>query len=155
MAWIGREPLHGEIIKLDSLTASATATYALTRNGAAYSPPSAENCLVWLNGILQVCNDAYSIQGSNLVFSEALTSSDVINGVVVLGNGHLPTGTPSAGTIQSTHLSSTIYREGIRINSGTITSNVTIASGERGMVAGNITINSGVTLTVNGEMTIV
>ena len=154
MAWIGKEPLTGEYILLDSINTSATATYALTRSGAAFAPASANQLIVSLNGVTQSPVNAFTVSGTNIVFSEALSSSDVIDYIICLGEvGNSVT--PTDGSVSGAKLSSTIYREGIRINSGTITSNVTIASGERGMVAGNITINSGVTLTVNGEMTIV
>ena len=67
----------------------------------------------------------------------------------------LNTGVPSAGSVQGTQLSSTIYRDGIRINGSEATDNVTIASGERAMVAGDYTIPTNKTLTVNGVLTIV
>ena len=51
--------------------------------------------------------------------------------------------------------SSTVYRDGIRINGSSATDNVTIASGERAMVAGDYTIPTNKTLTVNGVLTIV
>ena len=154
MPWVGKEPLTGEYILLDSITTSATATYALTRSSAAFALASAQQLIVSLNGITQAPIHAFTVSGTNLVFAEALTSSDVIDYVLCLGEvGNSVT--PTDGSVTGPKMSSTIYREGIRINSGTITSNVTIASGERGMIAGNITVNSGVTLTVNGEMTIV
>jgi len=46
-------------------------------------------------------------------------------------------------------------RNGIRVNGSTLSTNTTIASSERAMVAGTFTVDSGVTLTVNGEMSIV
>jgi len=154
MAWIGKEPLVGEFILLDSINTSATATYALTRSGAAFAPASANQLIVSLNGITQQPVNSFAVDGTNIVFSDSLSSSDVIDYILCLGEvGNSVT--PTDGSVSGAKLSSTIYREGIRINSGTITSNVTIASGERGMVAGNITVNSGVTLTVNGELTIV
>ena len=94
MPYIGKEPLHGEYIKLDNITASATATYNLLRGGAAFSPGTAEQCIVSLNGVTQAPGDAYTISGSQITFSEALTSSDVINYILVMGN-NLSTGTPS------------------------------------------------------------
>ena len=154
MPYIGEAPLTGEYILLDSLNASATATYALQRGGAAFTPATANQLIVSLNGVTQSPVNAFTVSGSNLVFAEALTSSDTIDYVLCLGqvgNSVIPT----TGSVAATHLSSTIYREGIRINGSAITTNTTIAAGERGMVAGNITINNGVTLTVNGELTIV
>ena len=154
MAWIGKEPLVGEYILLDSINTSATATYALTRNSAAFAPASANQLIVSLNGVTQSPVNAFTVSGTNIVFSDSLSSSDVIDYIICLGEvGNSVT--PTDGSVSGAKLSSTIYREGIRINGSAITTNTTIASGERGMVAGNITINSGVTLTINGELTIV
>ena len=41
MPYIGKSPISGGFHKLDALTASATATYALTLGSAAYYPETA------------------------------------------------------------------------------------------------------------------
>ena len=154
MSYIGQEPLQGEYIKLDSISVTATDTFALQRNGAAFAPGTAQQCIVSVNGVTQAPIDAFSISGSNIVFSESLDANDVIDYVLVMGNA-LSTGVPSDGSIQGSKLSSTLFRDPLRINDSNISSNITIASGERAMVAGDITIDNGVTLTVNGVLTIV
>jgi len=154
MPYIGKEPLHGEYIKLDAITTSATATYNLLRSSAAYSPGTAEQCIVSLNGVTQAPGDAYTISGSTITFSEALTSSDVINYILVMGN-NLSTGTPSAGSVTGAQLANTLFRDPLRINDDSIDTNITIASTERAMAAGDISVANGVTLTVNGVLTIV
>lgn len=154
MSYIGQEPLQGEYIKLDSITVTATDTFALQRNGAAFAPGTAQQCIVSVNGVTQAPIDAFSISGSNIVFTESLNANDVIDYVLVMGNA-LSTGVPSDGSIQGSKLSSTLFRDPLRINDSNISSNITIASGERAMVAGDITIDNGVTLTVNGVLTIV
>ena len=154
MSYIGQEPLQGEYIKLDSISVTATDTFALQRNGAAFAPGTAQQCIVSVNGVTQAPIDAFSISGSNIVFTESLNANDVIDYVLVMGNA-LSTGVPSDGSIQGSKLSSTLFRDPLRINDSNISSNITIASGERAMVAGDITINNGVTLTVNGVLTIV
>ena len=162
MPYIGKEPLHGEYIKLDSITA-ATSTgadntgagpYDLKRGGAAFSPGTAEQCIVSLNGVTQAPGDAYTITGSQITFSDPLTDNDVINYVLVMGN-NLSTGTPSSGSIQAAQLSNTLFRDPLRINDDSIDTNITIASTERAMVAGDISVANGVTLTVNGVLTVV
>tara|TARA_R100000742_G_C4230784_1_gene52403 strand:- start:24 stop:497 length:474 start_codon:yes stop_codon:yes gene_type:complete len=157
MPYIGKEPLHGEYIKLDSITA-ATSTgagpYDLLRSGAAFSPGTAEQCIVSLNGVTQAPKDAYTITGSTITFSDPLTDNDVINYVLVMGN-NLSTGTPSDGSITGTQLAGTLFRDPVRINDDSIDSNITIASTERAMVAGDISVANGVTLTVNGVLTVV
>ena len=86
MAYIGKQPLVGNFIKLDAITTSATATYNLLNDSVAYSPQSAMNCIVSLNGVIQAPITAYTISGSTIVFSETLSASDTIDFIVVLGD---------------------------------------------------------------------
>ena len=86
MPYIGKSPVGGGFHKLDSLTASATATYALTLGSAAYFPETANQLLVSLNGVIQAPQDSFTVSGSNLVFDSALTSNDSIDFVVALGD---------------------------------------------------------------------
>jgi hypothetical protein len=96
--YIGRQPIIGNFVKLDAITTSATTTFNLTNGGVAYYPQSANNCLVSLNGILQAPTDSYTISGSTIVFSSALTTNDVIDFIIVLGDV-LNIGTPSDATV--------------------------------------------------------
>ena len=98
MPFIGKSPKAGNFIVLDSITTSATATYNLTRNSTAYFPASARNLIVSLNGITQAPDTAYSVSGSTITFSSALTSSDVIDYILVLGDV-LSIGTPADNTV--------------------------------------------------------
>lgn len=86
MPYIGKSPVGGGFHKLDALTASATATYALTLGSAAYFPETANQLLVSLNGVIQAPQDSFTVSGSNLVFDTALTASDSIDFVVALGD---------------------------------------------------------------------
>ena len=86
MPYIGKSPVAGGFHKLDNLTASATATYALTLGGAAYYPESANQLLVSLNGVIQAPQDSFTVSGSNIVFDSALTVSDSIDFIVALGD---------------------------------------------------------------------
>jgi hypothetical protein len=105
MAYIGKQPVVGNFVKLDAITTSATATYNLLNGGVAYFPQTANNCIVSLNGVIQSPTSAYTISGSTIVFSDALTSSDSIDFILVLGDV-LAIGTPSDGTITSAKLAS-------------------------------------------------
>ena len=98
MPYIGKSPVGGGFHKLDNLTASATATYALTLGGAAYYPETANQLLVSLNGVIQAPQDSFTVSGSNLVFDSALTASDSIDFVVALGDV-LGVGTPTDGSV--------------------------------------------------------
>jgi len=100
MAYIGKQPVVGNFVKLDAITTSATTTFNLLNGGVAYFPQTANNCLVSLNGILQAPTDSYTISGSTIIFSNALTTSDVIDFIIVLGDV-LAIGTPSDATVTS------------------------------------------------------
>ena len=154
MPYVGRESITGEFIKLDAITTSATNTFNLQRNGAAFAPGTTEQCIVSVNGVTQAPQDAFNISGSQIVFTETLSASDVIDYILVMGSA-LSSGVPSTGSVQGTHLSTTLFRDPLRINDATISDNITIGTSERAMVAGDITIDSGKTLTVNGVLTIV
>jgi hypothetical protein len=107
MAYIGKQPVVGNFVKLDAITTSATTTFNLLNGGVSYFPQTANNCIVSLNGVIQSPTSAYTISGSTIVFSDALTSSDTIDFILVLGDV-LSIGTPSDGTITSAKLASGI-----------------------------------------------
>ena len=98
MPFIGQQPLTGAYSKLDSITTSATATYNLQLDSAAYSPASANHLLVSLNGVMQAPQDSFTVSGSTITFASALTSSDNIDFIMAMGDV-LNIGTPSDGTV--------------------------------------------------------
>ncbi len=155
MPYIGKQPLTGQFKMVTVPSASATDTYAMTINGAPYKPATAEQLIVSLNGLTQAPNSSFSLSGSNLIFSEALSASDTIDYVLSLGevgNSVVPTD----GSVDTNKLSSTISRGGaahIRVNPNSLTADTTIASGENALVAGPFTLAA--TLTVNGTFTVV
>jgi hypothetical protein len=107
MAYIGRTPIVGNYQVLDALTATTTATYALTKNSVAVYPQTPANCIVSLNGVIQAPFDSYTISGSNIVFASALTASDSIDFITVLGDV-LNIGTPSDNTVSTAKLASSL-----------------------------------------------
>ena len=103
MAYIGKQPTVGNFVKLDSITTSATDTFNLTNGTVAYYPQSANHCIVSLNGVIQEPTSAsnvggFTISGSTIVFTSALTATDVIDFILVLGDV-LNIGTPSDATV--------------------------------------------------------
>tara|TARA_B110000503_G_scaffold116452_1_gene175586 strand:+ start:16 stop:489 length:474 start_codon:yes stop_codon:yes gene_type:complete len=157
MPYIGTQPLTGQFTKLTAISAGAgglTDTYPLTKGAAAFFPATAEQLIVSLNGVTQAPNDAYTVSGSSIQFAEILTTADTIDYILALGevgNSVVPTD----GSVTADKFSSSVYKDGIRINGSTATDSITIASGERAMVAGDYTIPTSKTLTVNGVLTIV
>ena len=73
MAYIGTQPAFGTFKKIDAITAfnGALTTFALTSGGAATAPGTAQNLIVSINGVVQEPGVAYSVSGSNIVFTAA------------------------------------------------------------------------------------
>jgi len=107
MSYIGKTPIVGNFQKCDALTASATADYTLQVSSTNVVPESANHMLVSLNGILQAPITSFTVSGSTLSFASALTSSDSIDFVILLGNV-LDIGTPSDGTVTNAKLAQDI-----------------------------------------------
>ena len=86
MGYIGKSPAVGNFIKLDTITCSSTNTYNLLKGSVAYTPESANQMLVSLNGVIQSPTTAYTVSGSQITFIPAtgtLSSSDVIDFIMV------------------------------------------------------------------------
>jgi hypothetical protein len=107
MAYIGKEPIVGNFQKCDALTASGTADYTLQVSSTNVVPESANHMLVSLNGILQAPTTSFTVSGSTLSFASALTSSDSIDFVMLLGNV-LDLGVPSDATVTNAKLAQDI-----------------------------------------------
>ena len=105
MPFIGQEPLTGAYHVLDAITTSATATYNLQLNSGAFSPATANQLLVSLNGVIQKPGSSFTISGSQITFSSALTSSDSIDFIIALGDV-LNVGTPTDGTVTAGKIAS-------------------------------------------------
>ena len=116
MSYIGKSPQTGAYNMLDTLTASATASYSLTLDSVAFVPESANHLIVSLNGTIQKAGSSYNVSGSTLTFSSTLASSDAIDFVLALGNV-LDIGTPSDATVTNakTNFVSTSSAAGLQI----------------------------------------
>jgi len=103
MAYLGRgiENLSDRVV-LDSLTASATASYTLQLNSVNFVPSSAESLTVSLNGVIQAPISSYTVSGSTLTFASALTSSDSID--FIIAERGITLQTPSAGSVGTSQL---------------------------------------------------
>ncbi len=87
MPFLGRSPdVAGKNnVLLDAISASATATYNLTKDSVAYAPVGAASLIVSLNGVTQAPINGYTVSGTQLIFASALTSNDVIDYIVSMG----------------------------------------------------------------------
>ena len=103
MTYVGAVPTTGDFKLLDSITTSSTTTFNLRQGGVAVYPQSANHCIVQLNGINQVPGSSFNIVNDTIVFASSLSSSDVINQILVLGNVN-DIGVPSDDTVSTAKL---------------------------------------------------
>ena len=84
MPFLGKSPDAGakNNVLLDAISASATATYNLTKDSVAYAPVGAASLIVSLNGVTQAPINGYTVSGTQLIFASALTSNDVIDYII-------------------------------------------------------------------------
>ena len=155
MAYIGSQQGRQSAVLLDSITVvNGQAAYTLQKGGVNYSPASELMLTVSLNGLVQAPSNSFTISGSTITFAENLVTGDVIDYIL---DREPTTGTmePLDASVTADKIASSVMRNGIRVNGATLSTNTTIASSERAMVAGTFTIASGTVLTINGEMSIV
>ena len=101
--YIGRQISNlSDRVKLDAITASATATYNLLLNTVAYVPSSAESLTVSLNGVIQAPQDSYTVSGSTITFASTLSASDSID--FILAERSITLQTPSSGSVNTEQL---------------------------------------------------
>jgi hypothetical protein len=160
MPYIGKSPVGGGFHKLDNLTASATATYALTLSSAAYYPETANQLLVSLNGVIQAPQDSFTVSGSNLIFDSALTASDSIDFVVALGDV-LGVGSVTDGAVTTNKIANQAVTMDKLATSGTLPAlngsaltNLPVASGSILQVK-QTSINTAVSSSLSSESTFV
>jgi hypothetical protein len=105
MAYIGKTPVLGNFVKLDAISVvDGQAAYTMQNGGVNFtSYDNVNQFLVSLNGILQSPTDSFTVSGSTLTFASNLSTGDVIDFVMVLGNT-LDVGTPSDNTVTTAKL---------------------------------------------------
>jgi hypothetical protein len=155
MAYIGSQQGRQSAVLLDSISiVNGQAAYTMQKGGVNYSPASELMLNVSLNGLVQAPSNSFTISGSTITFADPLVTGDVIDYIL---DREPTTGTmePLDASVTADKIASSVMRNGIRVNGATLSTNTTIASSERAMVAGDFTIASGTTLLINGEMSIV
>ena len=148
MPFIGTQPDVGGYSVLDALTASATASYTLQLNSANFIPNTANQLLVSLNGVIQKPGSSFTVSGSTLTFSSALTSSDSIDFIISMGEPLL-IGTPSDNTVTTNKLVNDSVTGAKIENNPTIAGNLTVSG--TSTLTGNATASG--TLTSTGLVT--
>lgn len=155
MPYLGKQPLTGEFKKLDTIVPNGASSYSLLYGGAQFIPSQAERLQVCVNGIIQAPGIAFTVSGSTITFSEALTASDSIDFIISMGEVGNTT-VVSDGSVTPAKLANNLVLDQltpIRVNTNSIDVDVTIGANQNAFVAGPITINS--TIVINGTFTVV
>ena len=98
MSYIGRGvDAISNVEKLDNITFDGSATYALTKSSAAFTPVGANNILISIDGVIQQGN--FSVSTTNIVFDWSPTSSNTCNFILHYGTGVL--NVPADGSISA------------------------------------------------------
>ena len=108
MAYLGRQPVLGNFVKLDAITVvNGQAAYTMQNNSVNFTDYSTVNqFLVSLNGTIQSPGSSFTVSSSTITFSSNLATGDVIDFIIVFGNS-LSAGTPTDGTVSLAKLSAT------------------------------------------------
>jgi len=105
MAYIGKQPVIGNFVKLDAISVvNGQASYTMQNGGANFTAYANVNqFLVSLNGILQSPTTSFTVSSSTITFASNLVTGDVIDFIIVLGNT-LDVGVPSDNTVSTAKL---------------------------------------------------
>jgi hypothetical protein len=104
MPYIGRGISQLQTIDTRDAITPSTSTgagpYNLTQSSSAFTPISANNLLISINGVVQYGN--FTVSGSTVTFTGALSDSDTCNFILHVGEGVV--NTPGAGTVTSSSI---------------------------------------------------
>ena len=149
MSYIGTTPPQTfSTATSQSFSGNGGTTFTLNR-----AVNRSEDLEVFVENVQQKPATSYTASGTTLTF-QAAPVSGTNNIYVIFRNFAIPSaGGPSLANNNS-FVGVNNFAEPL-VNSGTISSDITIASGERAMMAGDISIANTKTVTVNGVLTIV
>lgn len=136
MAYLGNQPLGGQIISEFFSGDGSTTTYTLN-----YPYGNEASTMVFISGVKQQTSTYATINGQ-LVFTEAPPAGSQNIEVIYLG-GRIMT---------NPYLSADVYGI-VRLNANTLTQNCTITTGYNASSAGPLTIANNVTVTIANNST--
>lgn len=154
MAYIGRQSGKiGSYIRCNTITPDgSTTTFALTNvlDNAAVAPGSENNVICSISGVIQAPGSAFSINNTNIVFSEAPDATDTVDFILVLGET-VGIGTPSDLSVTNAKLAGSISNDKL---AGSITEDKLAGSISNAKLSNSaITIN-GSAVSLGGSVTV-
>jgi len=106
--YIGKQPAFGNFVKLDAISVvNGQAAYTMQSGSSNFTNyDNVNQFIVSLNGVIQAPTDSFTVSGSTITFASALSTGDVINFILVLGDV-LSIGTPSDNTVSTAKIQNT------------------------------------------------
>ena len=106
--YIGKQPAFGNFVKLDAISVvNGQAAYTMQSGSSNFTNyDNVNQFIVSLNGVIQAPTDSFTVSGSTITFASALSTGDVINFILVLGDV-LSVGTPSDNTVSTVKIQNT------------------------------------------------
>ena len=103
--YIRKQPAFGNFVKLDAISVvNGQAAYTMQSGSSNFTNyDNVNQFIVSLNGVIQAPTDSFTVSGSTITFASALSTGDVINFILVLGDV-LSVGTPSDNTVTASKL---------------------------------------------------
>ena len=143
MAYVGKAPATGRYSILDDISGSFTGStpgpFNLTVNGTAISPGNEANCIIYISGVIQEPQSAYTITGSQITFTSNPASSDTFFGTV-LGDT-FDIGTPTDATVSASSLSTTFF-----VKNNQTWSSISMTGSNNGALVGPVTVSGTITI---------
>lgn len=145
----GNSPTIGRFSKLDDISSgfnSIQTTFSLQVAGVAVYPVNAQNLLISLNGVIQEPGSAYTINGSNIVFSSGVSSGTSFFGVLL--GSVLNIGVPSDNSVDASKLAQLTHLDfnttaSSAISTGRARWNDSDGTLEIGLKGGNVVLQLG------------
>ena len=106
--YIGKQPAFGNFVKLDAISVvNGQSAYTMQSGSSNFTNyDNVNQFIVSLNGVIQAPTDSFTVSGSTITFASALSTGDVINFILVLGDV-LSVGTPSDNTVSTAKIQNT------------------------------------------------
>ena len=103
MAYLGRGlDKISNIEVLDNITFDGSSSYSITKGSVAFTPNSAQSCLISIDGVVQATN--FTVSSSTIDFGVAIPSTSVCNFFLHYGTGVMTL--PSDGSVTESKIGS-------------------------------------------------
>jgi len=160
MAYLGRGlDKISNIEVLDNITFDGSSSYSITKGSVAFTPNSAQSCLISIDGVVQATN--FTVSSSTIDFGVAVASTSTCNFFLHYGTGVMTV--PSDGSVSLAKLSASGTKDATTFLRGDNTFAVPTDNGkilqvvhtklETGVSANNSTVASGLIASITPSST--